>query len=99
LHFYDYLPFEEELALYLNNLESPLPKDDLYQVQLKLACWFWRRIKIFFNINICKYGFPYRGPTQSPGTMMWTVLNLHYIRKLSYRYDLFWLSGSGEEDI
>jgi hypothetical protein len=31
-HFYDYPPFEEDLALYLNNLEFPLPKDDLYQV-------------------------------------------------------------------
>jgi hypothetical protein len=38
-----YLPFEEDLALYLNNLESPPPKDDLCQVLLKLACWFWRR--------------------------------------------------------
>jgi hypothetical protein len=28
LHSYDYLPFEEDLALYLNNLKSPLPKDD-----------------------------------------------------------------------
>jgi hypothetical protein len=32
LHFCDYLPFEEDLALYLNNLEFPLPKDDLRQV-------------------------------------------------------------------
>jgi hypothetical protein len=32
LHFCDYLPFEENLALYFNKLESPLPKDDLYQV-------------------------------------------------------------------
>jgi hypothetical protein len=32
LHFYDYLPFEEDLALYLINLEFPLPKSDLYQV-------------------------------------------------------------------
>jgi hypothetical protein len=31
-HFYDYLPFKEDLALYLNNLEFPLPRDDLYQV-------------------------------------------------------------------
>jgi hypothetical protein len=30
--FCDYLPFEEELALYLNKLEFPLPKDNLYQV-------------------------------------------------------------------
>jgi hypothetical protein len=32
LHFYDYLPFEEDLALYLNNLVFSFPKDDLYQV-------------------------------------------------------------------
>jgi hypothetical protein len=43
LHFCYYLPFEEDLALYLNNLEFPLPKDDLCQLWLKLACWFWRR--------------------------------------------------------
>jgi hypothetical protein len=32
--------------------------------------------------------------------MMWTILNLHYIGKFSckYMYELFWLSGSGEED-
>jgi hypothetical protein len=32
LHFCDYPPFEEDLALYLNNLESQSPNDDLYQV-------------------------------------------------------------------
>jgi hypothetical protein len=26
----DYLPFEEDLALYLNKIESPSPKDNLY---------------------------------------------------------------------
>jgi hypothetical protein len=31
-HFCDYLPFEEDLALYLNKLGFPSPKDDLYQV-------------------------------------------------------------------
>jgi hypothetical protein len=41
LHFCDYPPFEEDLVLYLNNLIFPLPKDDLYQVSMKLACWFW----------------------------------------------------------
>jgi hypothetical protein len=50
--------------------------------------------KIFFNINICKYGFLYCGPFRPPGTMMW----LHYIRKLSCKYDLFWPRGSREED-
>ena len=37
LHFCDYLPFEEELVLYLYNFEILLPKDDLYHVWLKLA--------------------------------------------------------------
>ena len=48
LHFCDYLPFEKDLALDLYHFEFPLPKDDLYQVWLKLACWFWRRR--FFSI-------------------------------------------------
>ena len=54
--------------------------------------------KIFFNIKICKYGFPYCGPSRPPGTKMFTILNLHYIKQLSCKYDLFWLSGSGGED-
>jgi hypothetical protein len=31
------------IALHLNNIESLSPKDDLCQVWLKLAKWFWRR--------------------------------------------------------
>jgi hypothetical protein len=48
----------------------------------------------FFNIDID--GFPYCGPSQPPGAMLLTNLNLHYtwIRKLSSKYELFWLSGS-----
>jgi hypothetical protein len=38
-----YLPLENSNPLHLNNLESPPPKDDLCQVWLKLAQWFWRR--------------------------------------------------------
>jgi hypothetical protein len=38
-----YLPLEMGNPLHLNNLESPPPKDDLCQVWLKLAQWFWRR--------------------------------------------------------
>jgi hypothetical protein len=66
-HFRDYLPFEEDLTLYLNNLKFPLPKDDLCQVWLKLICWFWRR-RFYFYINKCKYGFPYCGPSRPLGT-------------------------------
>ena len=60
LHFWDYLPFEEDLALYLNNLEFPLPKDDLCQVWLKMACWFWRRrfLKIFSVFLLFRYYLP-----------------------------------------
>jgi hypothetical protein len=46
---FGYLPFEEDLALSLNNLEFPLPNSDFYQVWLKLVSWFWRRF--FFSIQ------------------------------------------------
>jgi hypothetical protein len=34
LHFSDYLPFEEDMALYLNNIAFPL------LVGVKMASWF-----------------------------------------------------------
>jgi hypothetical protein len=37
-----YLPLEKCDPLHLNKLEFPPPKDDLCQVWLKLAQWFWR---------------------------------------------------------
>jgi hypothetical protein len=57
LHFGDYLPFEEDLALYLNKCEFPLPKNSLYQVWLTLASWFWRRkfkkkIQCIFTLSL-----------------------------------------------
>jgi hypothetical protein len=42
----------------LYNSEFPLPKDDLYQLWLKLASWFWRRrFLIFFRefLLFCYY--------------------------------------------
>jgi hypothetical protein len=49
------------LALYLNKLVFPSSKDNLYQVWLILACWFWRRrfIKTFSTFSLCYY-FPLR---------------------------------------
>ena len=39
------------MVLYLNKLESPSPKDALWQVWLKLSKWLWRRR--FFNfVNV-----------------------------------------------
>jgi hypothetical protein len=37
-----HLPLDKGLPLHLKNLKSPPPKDDLCQVWLKLAQWFWR---------------------------------------------------------
>jgi hypothetical protein len=44
----------------LNKLESPLPKDNLYQVLLNLARWFWRRrfLNIFSVILVFRYYLP-----------------------------------------
>jgi hypothetical protein len=33
-NFHDHLPFEEDLALYLNNFKFPLSKDDLTEIGL-----------------------------------------------------------------
>ena len=43
LSFIDYLPLRGDMFLQFNNLNSPLPKDALYQVWSKLAQWFLRR--------------------------------------------------------
>ena len=43
-------------ALHLNKLESPLPKDALCQVSLKLALWIWRWIFLnFINVYFCNF--------------------------------------------
>jgi hypothetical protein len=68
LHFCDYLPLEEDLTLYLNKLKFPLPKDNVYQVWLNLARWFWRRrffLKIFSVFLLFLLSSPL-GEGQSP---------------------------------
>ena len=46
----DYLPLEKGVALHLNKLEFPSPKDALCQIWLKLAQRFWRRFLNFVNV-------------------------------------------------
>ena len=53
--------------------------------------------KHFSYINTCKNGFPYCGPARPPGAMIWTNLNLHYVRKLPCKFELSWFSGSWED--
>jgi hypothetical protein len=55
--------------------------------------------KYFSYLNICKNGFPYCGPTRPPGGMILTILIMHSVRKLQYKFDFFRLSGSQEKDI
>ena len=44
-----YLPVENDLALNLNELKSPLPINALCQASLKFAQWFWKEYE---NVNI-----------------------------------------------
>ena len=41
--FPNYLLLEKGVTLYLNKFESLSSKDDLFQVWLNLALWFWKR--------------------------------------------------------
>ena len=57
LLFCGYLPLETSNPLHFNNLESPPPQDDLCQVWLRLAQWFWRRFLYDPTpfLNFCDY--------------------------------------------
>jgi hypothetical protein len=54
------------LAFDQNNLEFPLTKDDLYQVWLNLACWFWR---FFFRLKHKWIWFSLMWPLPNPGDL------------------------------
>ena len=56
----NYLPLEKGGALHSNNPESPLPKNALCQVWLKLAKWFLRtRFLKFVNVfSLFRYYLP-----------------------------------------
>ena len=51
-----------------------------------------------FHIFLCKTLVGQFGPALPPGVMIWTNLNLHYLRMLPYKYDELWLGHSWEED-
>jgi hypothetical protein len=93
--FCNHLPFEEDLALYLNNSESHLPKDDLHQVWLKLASWFWRGR--FLNILVYFYFFAIISPWAWAFPFIWIICNLLLLRMICANCGQNWSSGSGEE--
>jgi hypothetical protein len=51
-------------------------------------------IKYVSYINTCKNSFHYYDPTLPPGIMILTNLNLYYVRTLSCKFQLFYLSSS-----
>ena len=57
-YFCNNLPLEMGWVLHLNKLDSPSPKDALWQVWLKMAKWLWRRRFLNF-VNVfslfCNY--------------------------------------------
>ena len=70
--FHNYFPLEKERALHMNKLESPSPKNALWQVWLKVAQWFWRRF--FFLIVfllICHYLPLEKGRTRPSFEQTW----------------------------
>ena len=80
LLFLNYLPLEKVVALRLNKLESPSPKDALCYVWLKLAPWFWRRCFINF-IDVFLLFLNYL-PLEKGVALCLTNLNPHHQRML-----------------
>jgi hypothetical protein len=80
LHFCDYLPFVEDLALYLNKIESSLPKDNFTKFD-----WIWHAgsgeedffliISVFLLFRYClplEIGYPLRlNKLKSPTPELW----------------------------
>jgi hypothetical protein len=56
----------------------------------------WVILANISHINTCIITFLYCGPKRF-GTIICTSLNLHYVRKLSCKSELSWLSGSQRE--
>jgi hypothetical protein len=63
----------------LKKLEFPSSKDNLYQVWLKLAIWFWRKYEKNFNVLLYPLGeglSPSFEETWIPSPQGWFVPNL-----------------------
>jgi hypothetical protein len=76
---------------------------NLNSLHVRMVCtifdWNWPAVwfkKVLSSILI-KNCFPSCGPSRPMGIIICTSLNLHYVRKLSCKSELFWLSGSREE--
>jgi hypothetical protein len=86
LHFCDYPTLKR-----MHKLEFPSCKKCLYQIWLKLARSLILNDHLHYTnakiVSLCPPPWP-------SGTIICTSLNLHNVRKLWWKYELFWLSGS-----
>ena len=90
-----YIFLETGVDLRLNKFEFPFPKDNLWQVLLKFALWFWRRFLNFINtFSLFRYYLPLwnrRGPSI---VQTWTPLPKDDVCLLWFNST----SGSEKED-
>jgi hypothetical protein len=59
----------------LNKLELPSFKDNLYQIWLNLACWFWRRFFFFKKFSVYFYSFTIISTWGKAIPFIWITLN------------------------
>ena len=83
------------MALHLNKLESPSPKDDMCQVLLKLTQKFWRRR--FLISSMYFYYFIIIYPWEWTWPFIWRNLNLLHLTMLCAKFGWNWLLYSREE--
>ena len=89
-HFRTYLPLEKGVTLYFNKFESPLPKEALCQVWLKLTQWFHRFLisSMYFRYFIIIFSWK----------RMWPFVSTNLNPRLCAKFSWNMSSGSWEEN-
>ena len=91
-----YLLYENWMVIHLNKLESPSPKDALWQVCLKLVQWFLRNFFFISSMYFCYVVII--SHWKRAGPFIWTNLNLLHRRMLCDNFVWNWSSGYWGED-
>lgn len=92
-HILYYLPFKGELALHLNNLESPSPTNDLCQVWLYCLCgclYDFKTPYLIFTFSMLHVYFPF----QEKMVLYWISLKALHPMMLCAMFNWNWLSCS-----
>ena len=93
--FGNYLSLEKDGVLHLKELESPLPKNAMCQVWLKLAKWFRRR-RLYLNFVIVFSLFGNYLPWEISGALHLNKFESPSLKNAKFGWN--WTCGSGEED-